>query len=132
MRQTRLFKRWWFGAAVLALWSVPALALERQDFDFETTRNLYNICMVPAGEAPAMTTGVVCRGFIAATMQYHDAVSAHEALERLVCYPPTATLADAQAAFLDWAGDHASERTLMDEAPVKGVVRALAARYPCR
>ncbi|AHF04581.1 hypothetical protein MARPU_12565 [Marichromatium purpuratum 984] len=132
MRSTPSLRQRLLTACLLPLLAAPALALERQDFDYETTRNLYNICSVPSGDAHAMTAALACRAFIEATMQYHDAVSAHEALEPLVCHPPKATLADAQAAFLDWAGKHADEGSLMDEVPVKGVVRALAERYPCR
>jgi hypothetical protein len=53
-------------------------------------------------------------------------------LKRLICYPATATISDGRAAVVAWAQRNAGNDTLMNELPVVGLVRALAAKYPCK
>jgi hypothetical protein len=72
-----------------------------------------------------------CRAFIEATVQYHDAVSDRRKMRRLICYPENATIADGRRAFLSWAEANKDNGERMAELPVVGLVRALAARYPC-
>ena len=53
-------------------------------------------------------------------------------MKRLICYPPTATIEDGIAAFLAWGKANSGNAKLMAEQPVIGLVRALAAKAPCK
>ncbi|NCA69786.1 MAG: hypothetical protein EOM91_06700 [Sphingobacteriia bacterium] len=110
----------------------PAQALQEEDFDYDSTRSLYRVCAAEPGVEGHLIAAFACRAFLEATVQYHDAVTDDRAMRQLICYPRGATIADAQAAFVDWARANAENADLMAELPVKGVVRALAAKYPCK
>ena len=121
------------GAAALVGASVqPAAAVEDDDLRFDTTDDLYAVCTVAASAPEYPVANQACRAFIEATVQYHDAVSDRKQLKRLVCYPKSATIQDGKDAFLAWAKKNASDRKLMKETPVVGLVRALAEKYPCK
>ncbi len=115
-----------FAAAVL-----PASAVEDDDLRFESTSDLYDVCSVADRQPEYSIANQACRAFIEAAVQYHDAVSKQKKLSRLICYPNNATIEDGKDAFLAWAAKNASDKKLMDEMPVIGLVRSLAAKYPC-
>ncbi len=119
------------GALTLAL-TGPALAVQDEDLAFDTTEDLYQVCSTPASAAEYIATSFACRGFIEATVQYHDAISDRKHMKRLVCYGKDATIADGRAAFLSWAEANKGNAKLMNEPPVVGLVRALADTYPCK
>lgn len=106
-------------------------AADEANFKFNTTRDLYNLCSVKADAPDVVAAHWACRGFIEATVQYHDGISKKEQLKRLICYPETATISDGTAAFAGWAEKNLSNTEYMNELPVIGVVRALAGKYPC-
>ncbi len=109
-----------------------AAAVENADFRFDTTKELAAVCAVQTAEPEYPVARQACRAFIEATGQYHDLVSKPGKLRRLVCYPPTATIEDGVSAFNTWAAAHAGDAKVMGEPPVVGLVRALAAKYPCK
>jgi hypothetical protein len=109
-----------------------ALAVQDEDLGFDTTEDLYQVCSTPSDAPEYVATSFACRGFIEATVQYHDAISDRKHMKRLVCYDSKATIADGRAAFVAWAEANKGNATLMDEPPVVGVIRALAAKYPCK
>jgi hypothetical protein len=115
----------------IAFCSQAAFGVEDEDMGFDTTEDLYQICAVGPGAAEYVPSSFACRGFIEATVQYHDAVSDRKNLRRLICYPENATVGDGRATFVAWAKQNAGNDTLMGELPVIGLVRALAAKYPC-
>jgi len=117
-------------AAVVA--SQSAIAVQNEDVDFDTTEDLYQVCSVELGAPEYIAASFACRGFIEAAVQYHDEVTDRKKLKRLVCYPKTATVADGRTAFVAWAEKHTGDKKLMNEVPVVGLVRALAAKYPCK
>ncbi len=119
------------SACMLAGSVLPAVALEKDDFDFHTTEDLYNLCSVSEGHGDYVASSYACRGFIAGAVQYHDGVSDAKNLKRLICYPASATLADGKAAFLSWGKANKNDAALMKEVPVIGLVKALAEKYPC-
>jgi len=112
--------------------SVQAAPVADEDFHFDTTSDLYQVCATPSDAPEYLVASFSCRAFIEATVQYHDAVSDQKRLKRLICYPKTATIADGRQAFLAWAKANQDNQTWMNEQPVIGLVRALAAKYPCR
>lgn len=111
--------------------SIQAAPVEDEDFNFETTSDLYQVCATPSDAAEYLVASFSCRAFIEGTVQYHDAVSDRRNLKRLICYPKTATVADGRRAFLTWADANKNDQELMGEQPVVGLVRALAEAYPC-
>ena len=119
------------GGLALAL-SGPALAVQDEDLAFDTTEDLYQVCSTPTDAPEYVATSFACRGFLEATVQYHDAVSDRKHLKRLVCYGKDVTIADGRAAFVAWAEANKGDAKLMNETPVVGVIRALAEKYPCR
>jgi len=124
----------WTIAATLAavLGSRSAIAVQDEDLDLDTTEDLYQVCSVQPGADEYVAASFACRGFIEGAVQYHDAVSDRKHLKRLICYPKTATVADGRAAFVAWAQRNLGNRKAMEEAPVIGLVRALADKYPCK
>jgi hypothetical protein len=122
------------AGALLAAGSLssPALAVDESNFNFKTTNDLLAVCSVEAEGEGAVQALLACRSFIAATVQYHDAVSDRKKMKRLICYSPTATLEDGRKAFVGWAKRNAGDEKRMGEPPVVGVVRALAEASPCK
>jgi hypothetical protein len=121
------------GAAALVGASMqPATAVEDDDLRFDTTDDLYAVCAVPASAAEYPVANQACRAFIEAAVQYHDAVSDRRNLKRLICYPKSATIQDGKDAFVAWAKQNAGDKNLRNEIPVVGLVKALAAKYPCK
>jgi hypothetical protein len=115
-----------------AIFASPVSALQDEDFNYGTTTNLYRICSAGPDVEGSVAAGLACRAFLSATVQYHDAVTSREGLKPLICYPKTATIGDAQEIFVAWAQANGGNAELMAERPVKGVVRALAAKHPCK
>ena len=131
MKKHNVWKCLTLSACVLAGSVLPAVALEEKDFDFHTTKNLYNLCSVSADHGDYATATYACRGFIEGAIQYHDGVTHPEHLKRLICYPAGTTLAEGETAFVQWAKTNENDAALMNELPVKGLVRALSEKYPC-
>lgn len=120
-----------FTACSAVIVSQDAGAVENAAFRFDTTRNLYEVCSVAPDSSDYPIANQACRAFIEASVQYHDEISNRKSLKRLICYPKTATIEDGKQAFVAWAGAHSGDQRLMSEQPVVGLVRALAAKYPC-
>ena len=123
------------GIAICLLFTatVPlsARAVEEVDFKFRTTRALYNLCTVQPEDPLFSFARWACRGFLEATVQYHDGVSNRKDLKRLICYPAEATIADGRDAFIAWGKKNLNNTEYMNEYPVLGVVHALGEKYPC-
>lgn len=114
------------------LFGQQAAAVEDADFRFDNTADLYAVCSVAPEAAEYAIAHQACRAFIEASVQYHDEISARKKLKRLICYPPNATIDEGQQIFVEWAKAHGGDPKLMAELPVVGLVRALAAKYPCK
>ena len=120
------------AACVGGALSQDVLAIDEADFRFDNTSELYDICVVETYAPEYPIANQACRAFIEATVQYHDGVSAYKKLKHLICYPASATIEDGKQAFLAWAKQHADDKKLMAEQPVVGLMRSLAAKYPCK
>lgn len=107
-------------------------ASSAENFEFKTTMDLYRVCSSVPEDEDHIPSVFACRAFIEAAVQYHDAVSDRESMKRLICYPATTTIADGRRAFLAWVERNKGNATLMGEQPVKGLVRSLADKYPCK
>lgn len=121
------------GAAVLAAGATQSvLASTTENFEFNTTMDLYHVCATVPADEEYIPSVFSCRAFIEATVQYHDAISDRKKMKRLVCYPATATVADGRRAFLAWVERNKGDSKLMKELPVVGLVRSLADKHPCK
>jgi len=118
-----------FVAGVLL--AQPVWAVDNEDLRFDNTEDLFQICKVEAGQPEYVVASFACRGFIEAAVQYHDAITDRRNLKPLICYPQGTSIEDGRAAFVTWAQEHSSNAKLMGELPVIGLVKALAAAYPC-
>ena len=120
------------GAAFLAGSITQATgAVEEADFKLKTTMDLYGICSVDSASPNFIPAIYACRGYIGGAVHYHDAVTDKDGLKRLICYGDTATLEEGRNAFLQWVNANKTNGKYMNEAPVVGLVRALADKYPC-
>ncbi len=113
---------------------VSALAPARAQttiFDVRTTRDLVGLCSLPNTDERYATALNACWGFIEGAIQYHDAVTDRRNLKRLICYPEGTTVEDGRRIFVAYGEANRGDATAMDEQAVVGLVRALAAAYPC-
>jgi hypothetical protein len=122
------------ATALLAVLSAsPAVrALDDNTFNYKTTKDLIEVCTAGLDAQADEPAAFACRAFIVATVQYHDAVSDRKKMKRLICYPKTATVTNARDTFLAWGKKNADNAKHMNEAPVVGLVRALAESSPCK
>ena len=108
-----------------------ASAVERVDFVLSNTEDLLDVCSVAEND-PFRTEAVhYCVAYLEGAVDYHDAITDHENLKRLICYPQDATREQGVRAFIEWGQAHRNEEELMSAPTVIGVVRALAAKWPC-
>ena len=119
-------------AAGIALTLGQAAAVENSNLRLDSTGDLYAVCSAPASAAEYPVTRQACRAFIEGVAQYHDLISKPGKLNRLFCMPKGSTVEDGVAAFNAWAEANTGNAKRMGEEPALGVVRALAAKYPCK
>lgn len=119
-------------AAGIALTLGQAAAVEDSNLRLDSTRDLSVVCSVPASAAEYPVARHTCRAFIEGVAQYHDLISKPGKMKRLYCMPKGGTLDDGVAAFNAWAAANTGNAKPMGEEPALGVVRALAAKYPCK
>ncbi len=132
MQANSAFIRALAAAGIALAVGQSAAAVENADFRFDTTQDLYAVCSVPTNAAEYPMAHQACRAFIESAVQYHDAISKPKQMKRLICYPANATIEEGLSAFNAWAAAKVGDTTLMGEPPVVGLIRALAAKYPCK
>ena len=131
MYMNRLLPRLLAVAAILALSSGPASAIEKRDFWISDTVDLLKLCTTPVDDPLRSQAINYCMAYLDGAVDYHDAISDHKNMERLICYPNTASLEEGVLVFIAWAQANQSDKKLMDEPTVIGVVRAFEAKWPC-
>ena len=131
MKKWLLVKNVMVAALVVLVLPLAAHAAEVEDFQLKTTKDLYDLCSTPESDAKSVAAIHACHGYIAGAIHYHDALADGKEYKRLICYPPTAVMADAITAFFKWCQANLNDAKLMAELPVIGVVRALGNKYPC-
>jgi hypothetical protein len=124
------FRRRAAAVAIAGFFSAGAFALDDSDFNYDTVSDLVAVCSASGDDTAA--AALACRAFIESAMQYHDAVSDRKKMKRLTCPPATTTVGDARDVFVAWGAANAGDATLMNELPVVGLMRSLAAKYPCK
>ncbi len=117
--------------AVLVLWPSLATAVEKRDFTISDTEDLLVLCTTPSDDPLRSQAINYCMAYLDGAVDYHDAITDHEDLPRLICYPNTATLEGGVLTFINWAETNRGDQKLMSEPSVVGVVRALEDKWPC-
>ena len=120
------------GIAMLGLWPSLAFAMDSSDITLKTTEDLYQVCSVSADNPQYSEALSFCEGFLFATVSYDYAISDRKNLKRFICFPDTATRNEGIQAFVDWAKAHLQNQKYMNEPPIYGAVRGLAAKWPCK
>ncbi len=115
--------------AALALASAPAEALLPGDFTVRTTRDLLGLCSVDEEDLLHRVARGFCLGYLDAVWDYHQALTAGPGFAVIACPGPEVTRDQVADALIDWAD--AESKTLDTEAPVEGVMRAMARKWPC-
>jgi hypothetical protein len=121
-----------FAAVSTGLWPTLAQATDTTDFTLKTTEDLYVVCSTPSSDPLRSAAANFCEGYLLGAVGYHDAITDREHLKRLICYPQDATRDQGIQAFVDWAASHQQDRKFMNDPPVVGAVRGLAAKWPCK
>ncbi|MCS6780002.1 MAG: hypothetical protein NZ555_09905 [Geminicoccaceae bacterium] len=114
------------AAATVAIaggaWAQPV------DPKLETTRALLELCGTEPG-APRYNARIsYCEGFIAGTGLLYEKLVDAGAIKPWACAPAAPSADEIRSAFVKWA--RANPRYL-DEPPVDGFWRAMAATWPC-
>ena len=131
MHINRLLSRSLAAAVILALWPGLGSAIERRDFWITDTVDLLDLCTTPKDDPLRSQAINYCMAYLDGAVDYHDAISDHKEMKRLICYPNTASLEEGVLVFIAWAQANQGDKKLMDEPTVIGVVRALEAKWPC-
>ena len=121
-------------AAVLTIGLLPGVAAaaeQAQAMAPKNTMELYNLCAVGMDNSNYEKMVHNCIAYLNGAVAYHNAMSEHKDMERLICYPEDATLAKGAMAFNEWARGKLSDMQYMNEAAVIGAVRGLNAKWPC-
>jgi hypothetical protein len=120
--------------AVTAIGLSPtfAQATDATNFALKTTEDLYVVCSTPSNDALRAEAINFCAGFLLGAVSYHDEITDRKNLKRFICYPPSATGNEGIQAFIDWAASHQRDQKFMNDPPVVGAVRGLAAKWPCK
>jgi len=119
-------------AAILAFWPGMASAIDKRHFWLSDTVDLLELCTTPVDDPLRPEAINYCMAYIDGAVDYHDAISDHKDLPRLICYPSTANLEQGVLVFIGWAQANQGDKKLMDEPTVIGVVKALADKWPCK
>jgi hypothetical protein len=118
--------------AAVALSSGGAMAEDGynlEDFELRTGQDLYDICTLDPNHPHYPVARAYCVGFIEGAGQLHDALAAGPNFDRLVCGPSTVTLADVVTVYANYAVANPQH---MKESAIDSLVRAAAAKWPCK
>ena len=106
-----------------------ASAVETEDFKAHTTRNLVNLCSATSDDDHYEAAMGFCLGFLDAAHDYHRVLTSGDLVAPIACAPKPVTREEIKSVFLAWA--KANPGLMDNEAPIQGVMRAAAAKWPC-
>lgn len=115
-------------ASALLAAGVGAARAQPLDPKLETTRALFELCAAEPGSPRYGARLSYCEGFIAGTGLLYEKLVDAGAIRPWACAPSAPSAEQIRAAFVTWA--RANPRYL-DEPPVDGFWRAMAATWPC-
>jgi len=109
--------------------ATQASAATPQSRHVETTGDLIELCSVTAGDPLYDAAMGFCLGYIDAAIDYHAALTAGPKYDPIACPETAVTREQVVVVLMDWSKRNAQH--LNSEAPVVGVMRASAAKWPC-
>ena len=121
-------------AGALALAMTPGMAdaaLDKEDFNLNTTAQLMDVCDAPEKAQLAVQARNFCLGFIEGAIHYHDHVSASKDMGKIVCAPPGATREDVRVIFVNWAFANRSDKAVMESNALVGLISAAMDTWSC-
>lgn len=116
-------------ALTAATASTLALAAVPQDQKVITTEDLIELCSVSADDPAYPAAMGFCLGYIDAAMDYHAALTAGPKYDPIACPETAVTREEVVVVLMDWSKRNTPH--LKSEAPVVGVMRASAEKWPC-
>jgi len=114
-------------AAVVA--STQTLAGAPQAHQVTTTGDLIELCSVSVDDPLYGAAMGFCLGYIDAALDYHAALTSGPKYNPLTCPANTVSREEVVTVVVEWSRRHAQHQNT--EAPVTGVMRAVAERWPC-
>ncbi len=124
-------RRWSAVVAVVgSLVGLGAGGVLAQPIDpkLETTRALLELCAAEPGSPRYAARLSYCEGFIAGTGLLYEKLVEAGAIRPWACAPQAPSAQEVREAFVKWARAHPRH---LDEPPVDGFWRAMAATWPC-
>ena len=109
--------------------SAQSLAGALQDHKVITTEDLVELCSVSADDPLYHAAMGFCLGYIDAAIDYHAALTAGPKYDPVACPDTEVTREQVMGVLVDWSKGNA--QYLEIEAPVHGVMRAVAGKWPC-
>jgi hypothetical protein len=116
-------------ALVVLAASTQALAATLQQHHVTTTEELVKLCSVSADDPSYPAAMGFCLGYIDAALDYHAALAAGPKSAAIACLDTTVTREQVVVVVMEWSKRNAQQ--LQGEAPVTGVMRAVAEKWPC-
>ena len=120
-------------AAVVALWGMApqtgAASVTEENFRIDTFRDLVALCGVAANDPNANAAIHMCHGYVTGLVHFHELMG--RALDGTVFCMAVNQRPTRDAAIhmlVRWSGDHPEYHS---EEAIDGVLRWLAAQYPC-
>ena len=114
------------SALVLSTQSVAATAQQRH---VESTADLVELCSISADDPMYDAAMGFCLGYIDAAMDYHAALTAGPKNDPIACPKTSVTREEVVVVLMEWSKRNTEH--LNSEAPVVGVMRASAEKWPC-
>jgi hypothetical protein len=90
------------------------------DFELQSTRELLQVCTTEESS-----------GYMLGVAHFHEAATGED-IPPLTCPPQDLSLLELARTFVMWADENRADGALMGELPVDGVIRAAAAKWPCK
>ena len=116
-------------AAMAVVVSTQTLAVTQDNYDVTTTGDLIALCSVSVDDPLYNAAMGFCLGYIDAAIDYHAALTAGPKYDPVACPDTEVTREQVMGVLVDWSKGNA--QYLEIEAPVHGVMRAVAGKWPC-
>jgi len=111
------------------LFSTQSVAAAAQQRHVGSTGDLIELCSVSAADPLYEAAMGFCLGYIDAAMDYHAALTAGPKYDPIACPETAVTREEVVVVFMEWS--KRNSQYLKGEAPVTGLMRAAAEKWPC-
>jgi hypothetical protein len=117
---------------LLLAFLVPGIAgaIEKQDFQVETTEDFLDLCVVPLDHPYYVAAVHFAHGYLVGAYSYYEAQSTGPKGDKFVCLPEQLpSRNDVVEMFVKWAKAHPQ---YSKERAVNTIFRFLAEKWPCK